>query len=46
MTTAGWILMLGSVGFVLTLTGYCFDRVLTAPPRHHSTSRSDRETGA
>lgn len=31
MTAAGWILMLGSVGFVLWLTVYCFYRVLSTP---------------
>lgn len=31
MTLAGWILMLGSVGFVLSLTIYCFSRVLSTP---------------
>lgn len=31
MTPAGWFLMLGSVGFVLGLTAYCFYRVLTTP---------------
>ena len=31
MTTAGWVLMLGSGGFVLVLTAYCFYRVLTTP---------------
>jgi hypothetical protein len=31
MTTEGWIFMIGSVGFVLSLVGYCFVRVLTRP---------------
>jgi hypothetical protein len=31
MTSAGWIFMLGSLGFVLTLTFYCFYRVLAKP---------------
>jgi hypothetical protein len=44
MTAAGWILMLSSVGFVLTLTVYCFYRVLTAPERDASNG-SDREGG-
>lgn len=46
MTVAGWILMLGSVSFVVGLTGYCFYRVLTAKPRPDATSRSDRGSGA
>jgi len=32
MTTAGWIVMLCSVGSVLTLAGFCLYRVLTLPP--------------
>jgi len=31
MRTGGWIFMLGSIGFVLGLTFYCFYRVLTRP---------------
>jgi hypothetical protein len=31
MTVAGWVLMLGSVGFVLCLSVYCFYRVLRSP---------------
>jgi hypothetical protein len=31
MTFAGWVLMLGSVGFVLVLSVYCFYRVLRSP---------------
>ncbi|MBK6940425.1 MAG: hypothetical protein IPH13_09530 [Planctomycetes bacterium] len=31
-TTAGWILMIGSVSFVVILVGWCFKRVLTADP--------------
>jgi hypothetical protein len=31
MTPAGWVLMVGSVGFVLLLTIYCFYRVLKNP---------------
>jgi hypothetical protein len=31
MTAAGWIFMLGSVGFVVFLTAYCYYRVLTKP---------------
>lgn len=32
MTLAGWIIMILSVGSVLTLTAFCFYRVLTLPP--------------
>ena len=32
MTLAGWILMIGSNGFVLGLTAFCFYRVLSKPP--------------
>ena len=39
MTLAGWIFMLGSVGFVLWLTGYCFWKVLRKP------AKSDGEHG-
>ena len=45
MTTAGWIVMVLSLGFVLSLVGFCFYRVLTAPPRD-VTNRSDPESGA
>lgn len=31
MNTAGWILMLASVGSIVVLTGYCFYRVLRVP---------------
>lgn len=31
MTTIGWLLMLVSVGTVVTLTAYCFWRVLRTP---------------
>lgn len=31
MRLSGWIFMLGSIGFVLWLTGYCFYRVLRKP---------------
>jgi hypothetical protein len=31
METEGWIFMIGSVGFVLSLVGYCFFRVLSRP---------------
>jgi hypothetical protein len=32
MTPAGWAIMIVSVGSVLTLTAFCFYRVLTLPP--------------
>lgn len=45
MTFAGWVLMLGSVGFVLVLSGYCFYRVLRAPvTRGHLHAPLDIET--
>ena len=31
MTLAGWLLMIGSVGFVLGLTVFCFVRVVRSP---------------
>lgn len=31
MTFAGWCLMIGSVGSILTLVGWCFYRVLRVP---------------
>jgi hypothetical protein len=31
MTTAGWIFMLCSLGFVVTLNVFCFRRVLSRP---------------
>lgn len=31
MTTSGWLMMLGSCGFVLCLVGFCYYRVLTTP---------------
>ena len=33
MTSAGWAIMLVSVGSVLTLTVFCLYRVLTLPPQ-------------
>jgi len=45
VTTAGWVLMLCSVGFVLTLTVYCFYRVLRTPtPREHMHAPLDIDT--
>ncbi len=38
MTTAGWIVMLCSVGSVLTLAGFCLFRVLTLPPANEEGS--------
>lgn len=32
MTIGGWIFMTLSVGFVWTLAGWCYYRVLTTPP--------------
>jgi hypothetical protein len=32
MTTLGWIVMVMSVGSVLSLTAFCLYRVLTLPP--------------
>ena len=32
MTSGGWVVMLLSVGSVLTLVTYCFIRVLSLPP--------------
>jgi hypothetical protein len=31
MTTAGWVFMIGSIGFVVSLAGYCYYRVLVKP---------------
>lgn len=31
MTTGGWVFMIGSLGFVLGLTAFCFGRVLRKP---------------
>lgn len=31
MRTSGWIFMVGSIGFVLWLTWWCFHKVLTSP---------------
>lgn len=33
MTTLGWIFLTVSLTFVWGLAGYCYYRVLTAPPR-------------
>lgn len=31
MTPEGWVFMICSIGFVLTLIGFCFYKVLTKP---------------
>jgi len=31
MTTAGWVMMIASLGFVLGLLAFCFGRFLTGP---------------
>lgn len=31
MKPLGWVMMIGSIGFVLTLLSYCFYRVLSTP---------------
>ena len=31
MTTEGWVFMILSIGFVLSLISFCFYRVLTKP---------------
>ena len=33
MTTGGWIFMGVSLAFVWSLVGFCYYRILTAPPR-------------
>ena len=35
MAPLGWVFLLVSVGFVVTLVVWCFYRVLTAPPQDH-----------
>ena len=46
MTTAGWIFMLSSIAFVLTLAGFCFSRVIRKPAAaDHMHSPIDIETG-
>lgn len=40
MTIGGWIFMLGSVGFVLALTGYCFWKVLAKPAKPPTSERT------
>ncbi|MGB0717185.1 MAG: hypothetical protein ACPGXK_15005 [Phycisphaerae bacterium] len=31
MTTAGWVIMITSIGTVVSLLTYCFTKVLSAP---------------
>jgi hypothetical protein len=46
MTTAGWIFMLSSLGFVLGLTAFCFWSVLSKPSRaEHLHAPQTIETG-
>ena len=46
MTAAGWILMAGSVGFVLGLTAFCFYRVFrSSDPREHVHAPLEIDTG-
>lgn len=45
MTAAGWILMTGSIGFVLGLTAFCFFRVLRSnEPGEHLHAPLDIDT--
>jgi len=46
MSSGGWIFMLGSCGFVVWLTAYCFYRVLARPrTAEHLQAPSTIETG-
>jgi hypothetical protein len=47
MTTAGWTIMILSVGSVCILTAYCFYKVLTIPVQDIADVRSplDIDTG-
>ena len=48
MTGAGWAIMISSIGFVLSLTAFCFYRVLTLPPmevEEHLKAPLDIDTG-
>ena len=48
MTTGGWIVMVISVGSVLTLVSYCLIRVLCLPPvevEEHLHAPPDIDTG-
>lgn len=42
MTVAGWVFMLGSIGFVLGLITFCFSRVLRAPAAGDHLHRPDK----
>jgi hypothetical protein len=35
MSTVGWVFLVVSVGFVVSLVAWCFYRVLSAPPQDH-----------
>ena len=48
MNAAGWLVMILSVGSVLTLVSYCLYRVLTLPPvevEEHLKAPPDIDTG-
>ena len=48
MNPAGWTIMIVSVGSVLSLTAFCFYRVLTLPPvevAEHLKAPLDIDTG-
>ena len=47
MTTGGWVVMLLSVGSVLTLASFCVYRVLTLPPADEESVKGplDIDTG-
>lgn len=44
MTTAGWIIMLLSVGGVTALFVWCLYRVFTAPPSERHMDTHDKST--
>ena len=46
MTTWGWCFFIGSNGLVITLTIFCFVRILTEPaPEEHMHAPLDVNTG-
>ncbi len=48
MNPAGWVVMLLSIGFVLSLASFCLYRVLRLPPvevEEHLKGQLDIETG-
>ncbi len=48
MTLGGWVIMIGSVGSILTLVTYCLVRVLSLPPADletHLKAPPDIDTG-